>query len=278
MAGTKKNTTEYAANAMRAAIIGAHNTNNKKAITKDDAIKSGTTVERFEQWVLLVSNLQEAVDAYVFAKHSRTVAEEDKAVLRSKICPLWYKVAQTGKETGKEAQSIWVCEHDIDSLVGYNEQFVRTIKGTQQATQTATLFRKAVESLLGCRIADNGVLSIADRDTLDNFYKAERNMQSAEKSLNGYTDNDGKHINGILDDIKDIQSKISTSENMLKGLGLSDEDIAKNELLAGMRLALKNLEEAKGTTSKRLTEATAEYEKLKPEAEAVEAKLSMPTV
>ena len=251
---------EYAINAMRDAIIFAHNYPqcNKKAITEAMALENGATTERFNQWVYWVENLRETVVAYCELKQVKGADPKELAAARGRIFAAWRTILKVGEENVFHPNMFLIPE-DIESLVGYNETFMATYKGTQFANTSKVIFRKYVESLLGCRIAGNAVLKDADRDTLAEYYGAERAIDKANKALNG-TDKNTKdgvvtHVKGIIENIADLTTRISDGEAMLKGFGVSDEDIAQNSMLGALRANLRELEASKVSAEKSRKEA-----------------------
>lgn len=263
----------YPVNAMRTAIISAHKLNNKSAISKDDAIKGGTTEERFEQWVQWVADLREIASAYVVLKHSRLATKKEKDTARGKIFPAWRSILAVGEEDVFH-KNMFVTEHDVDSIVGYAETFVATSKGTAHSVQSPILFRKKIETLLGCRIAGNAILDDDQRDTLAEFYGAQKTLKNAENRLNGTEDKNGKHIPGVLDIIDTLGKEIKNMKALLTGLGVSEDDISKNATIMGMEERLEELKKEQKTLETSKKNATDTITKLEPKAKAIEDTLN----
>lgn len=246
---------EFAINAMRDAIIDAHNYPkcNKKAITESDAIENGATSERFNQWVYWVESLRETVVTYCELKQIKGTDPKELASAKGRIFAAWRTILKVGEENVFH-KNMFVIPEDIESLVGYNETFMATYKGTQFANTTKITFRKYVESLLGCRIAGNAVLKDADRDVLAAYYGAERTIEKANKALNGSdkTSKDGvtTHTKGIIENIADLTVRIDDGVKMLKGFGMEDDAIAENPLIATLRASLRELEAEKVSAEK----------------------------
>ncbi len=264
---------QYAVNAMRTAIISAHKLCNKSAITKDDAIKGGTTEERFEQWIQWVKDLRDVAAAYVVLKHSNTATKQEKDIARGKIFPAWRSILAVGEENVFH-KNMFVTEHDVDSIVGYAETFVATVKGSAQSVQSPILFRKKIETLLGCRIAGNAVLNDEQRDTLAEFYGAQRTLKNATNRLNGTEDKDGKHIPGILDTIKALTKELDDMKTLLTGFGISEEEIAKNATIANMRTRLDELKEEQKTVESSKKKAEETIARLGAKAKEIEDSLN----
>lgn len=267
----------YAVNAMRKAIIAAHKTNNKKAITVEMALAGDATEERFNQWVQWVQDLRDVTVDYIVLKHKKSATDKELEVARGRIFPAWRTILKVGEEDIFH-KNMFIRKEDIDSIVGYAETFMATSKGTAMAVTGKLVFRKQIEALLGCRMAGNSVLKDADRDCLQNYYSAQRTLQNVAKRLNGSNDKDGKHEPGILDNIKATEQRIKDGETMLKVLGVADAEIENHPLLTGMRNALKDLQNQKKQcedaqknaekTTKELVDRVEQIEDLLNEIEA----------
>lgn len=254
------NQSAYAVNAMRGAIIAAHQTNNKKAIDRVTALAGGATDERFDQWVLWVDSLRDVVCEYVKLKHLKASTPQQLASARGAIFPRWRSILRVGEES-KFHRNMFVREEDIDSLVGFCERFIATDRGTQMTCTTKMIFRKYVESLLGCRIAGNALLSDADRDDILTYSSATKTVESISKRLDGYYTDKGEHVKGIKEKIADAEKDVNEKEAVLKEAGVDSDKIAN--ILAGYSLALKQLEKDKQSAEKALKEANETVNRLK---------------
>jgi arylsulfatase A-like enzyme len=167
-------------NAMRPAIVAAHNGGNRKAINKDMIDGAGIDNAYFIMWQADVRKLQETVWDYVQKKkNSRfdaTITDDDIFASRERIYPKWKEILQVGEEN-KDSKELHVSERDVEDLVGFCWDFMATTNGTVEHKTTEQIFRKKVESLLGCAIARNAILDDKDRDTLDTYYKAQNRIQ-----------------------------------------------------------------------------------------------------
>lgn len=172
----------YNFNSMRPAIVAAHNQGNRKAINKDIVDGAGIDNAHFIQWQADVKALQDTVWDYVQKKkNARFDSSIDEGVLyaaRNRIFPKWKEILAVGEKDSK-AKELHVDEADVEDLIGFAWDFMATTKGTAEVKTTDQIFRKKVESLLGCAIAKNAVLDDNDRDTLSQFYAAQRSIQKA---------------------------------------------------------------------------------------------------
>lgn len=169
----------YNINAMRPVIVAAHGAEycNSKAITKEMVLGAGVDISYFTKWQGDVNALRDTVCEYVKLKHDNSAKDEDVYAARERIFPKWKTILEAG-ENSKEAKELHVTPYDVDSLVGYAEQFMATSHGTAITYTTQQIFRKYIEALLGCRIAQNAVLSDKDRDILQTYYSAQRRIQN----------------------------------------------------------------------------------------------------
>ena len=160
---TSTKPSEYAINAMRPALIGAHKLNNKKAITQQDAIMAGVSEDKFREWCDKCESCRQLVEEYCKLKQVQSVEQEKLTLAYGRLFPAWRELVACGAE--KDFHKNWfIRKEDVDSLVGYNETFIATDMGTQFGNATPVIFRKKVESLIGCRIAANEVMNNKDRD------------------------------------------------------------------------------------------------------------------
>ncbi len=258
---------------MRSAIAAAHQTGNKKAIVLETAIAGGATEEDFQQWIEWVQNLRDVTVDYVVLKHKQSTTEAELKLALGRIYPAWRTILKVGEEN-KLHKNMFIRKDDVSSIVGYAETFITTTKGTAQTVTSKLVFRKQIEALLGCRMAGNAVLKDADRETLQEYYSAQNTLKNAEKRLNGVTSDKGEHTPGILDTIKATEKNITDGEKMLRDLGINEEEISKNPLLAGYRARLKDLLAQKKQAEDSKKKANETIKKLSERVEQIENTLN----
>ena len=266
------NQSAYAVNAMRGAIIAAHQTNNKKAIDRVTAIAGGATDERYDQWVLWVDSLRDTVCEYVKLKHLQKTTQQQLDSARGAIFPRWRNILRVGEES-RFHRNMFVRKEDIDSLVGFCERFIATDRGTQMTCTTKMIFRKYVESLLGCRIAGNALLSDADRDDILTYGSATKTVESTLKRLEGYYTDDGNHVEGIKQKISTLEKILAKNKETLERAKHTPEEIA--ELTAGDSLTLKQLQKDKQSAEKTLKEAKETVNRLKDRVDRINDTLNL---
>lgn len=240
----------YNINAMRPVIIKAHGADycNSKAITKEMVVGAGVDMSYFVKWQSDVDALRETVCEYVKLKHDSSAKDEVVYASRERIFPKWKTILEAGENT-KEARELHVTPYDVDSLVGYAEQFMATSRGTMITFTTKQIFRKYVEALLGCRIAQNAVMTDGDRDTLQAYYSAQRRIQNC------------------IDAASELKTQKESYELMKKD--------AENEpmFLAFIDRKIKEVEEQEKANNESRTKADEALAKVSKDAKAIEQKI-----
>lgn len=240
----------YNINAMRPVIVVAHGADycNSKAITKEMVVGAGVDLGYFTRWQSDVNALRETVCEYVKLKHDTSAKDEDVYSARERIFPKWKTILEAG-EGSKTTKELHVTPYDVDSLVGYAEQFMATSRGTMITYTTKQIFRKYVEALLGCRIAQNAVMSDSDRDTLQAYYSAQRRIQNC------------------IDTASDLKTQKTNYMLMKKD--------AENEpaFLAFIDRMIKTVEEQERANEESRTKANEALAKVSKDAKAIEDKI-----
>lgn len=179
----KKSITNF--NALRPVIVEAHRAGNHKAINKDMVSGAGIDSEYFNAWCQDCNKLRLTVADYVLKKRAVKygyqignvdVTADDVASAREAIFPKWKEILQVG-EASKDTKELKVDVDDVEDLIGFVWDFMDSGKGTVETIVTEQMFRKKVESLLGCAIAKNAVLEDGDRDKLSAYRSAEKTIQ-----------------------------------------------------------------------------------------------------
>lgn len=227
----------YNINAMRPVIVTAHGADycNSKAITKEMVIGAGVDNAYFVKWQSDVNALRDTVCEYVKIKHDVNAKDEDVYAARERIFPKWKAILETG-EADKTSKELHVTPYDVDSLVGYAEQFMSTSRGTMITYTTKQIFRKYVEALLGCRIAQNEVLSDDDRDTLQVYYSAQRSIQKCiDKASELKTQKESYEL--MKKDAENEPGFLAYIDRMIKGIEEEEKANEENRNGANERLA-----------------------------------------
>lgn len=265
-----KSEQSYAVNAMKTALVVAHQNNNSHAITKQEAMCGGATEERFDQWVLWVDDLRNRCAEYVKVKHQFDATPQEIARRYGAIFPAWRSILKVGEESVL-APKMFVREDDVVSLVGFCEVFVGTAVGTQMSVQSKLTFRKLVESLLGCRMAANAILTDDERDDIKSYESAKRTVKKCIERLNGKEDKEGRLVPGLIGNIVMMESTISELETMFAGK-LTTEELEK--VLKSPKEKLDQLKKDKDSAESTKKDAEETIERLKDRIEALYATIN----
>lgn len=236
----KKTTTNF--NALRSVIIEAHKGGNRKAISKDMVSGAGIDNEYFVMWCNDCNKLRKIVADYVLLKRAkkygyqisgRDVTDAAIKTAREGIFPAWKEILATG-EKSKDARELRVDVDDVEDLVGFVWDFMDSGRGTVEHIVTENIFRKKVESLLGCAIAKNAVLEDGDRDTLTAYRSAEKRIQSAK------------------DEIAELKTQTESLETLKKSLPTTEKKFAEylNRQIAAIQDEITAKTEAKAKAEK----------------------------
>jgi len=176
----------YNFNSIRPLIVIAHNTGNKKPINKDMVDGAGIDTRYFSQWQADVKALQKTVEDYVDKRKNgrfdAKITEGDIYAARERIFPKWKEILHC-VEKEKTARELHVNEADVEDLIGFAWKFMDSGVGTAECHVDDKQFRRQVESLLGCMIAEREILTDKERDTLDRYLRATKKIQTCIDTL-----------------------------------------------------------------------------------------------
>jgi len=252
---------DYSWNAIRPAIILAHNTGNRKALNEPTCAKVKVSKESLEQWKHVCKNLQATVWDYVLIRRSPEASAQEVEKKRSAIFPAWKEIIKNG-EASIFHNRLHLLEADIEDLIGFAWVFLATEKGTVTASETEELFRKKVESLLGCLIARNNLMTEAEAEVVTNYYRTAREIKKLKDTINGKGDRVG-----LTKEIANLQSTHDRQKAILKQLG-AEEDIAE-KMLNTIANMLQEKRDQKEEAEKKLKEAEKALPELKEKANAI---------
>ena len=240
----------YNYNAMRPALVAAHNSGNKKAIDGTMVDFLGIQTAQFEEWkkdckalYVLVKEYLDLFRAPADAYCPEHVAKMDG--VRGKMFPVWATLLSTG-EKSKECRELHIVpEHDIPTIIGKAEKniFVEEV-GSVPAHVGEEVFRKIVETEVGYRIAQNGMLSEEDRDTITTF-------QSAQKTV--------KRCNEIGEE---LFKEFSKAKANLEKFGSASEEIKAvfNSIMKDAQAAMEENKKRKEDAQKTVNELKDTYD------------------
>ena len=241
--------------AMRPALVAAHNDGNTKAINDQRISDLGIDTTAFNMWKSEVKLIHNECKAYVTLKKNgrfdSTITAEQIAEARERIYPLWKKLLGFG-EKSKYEKELKCQESDVEDLIGFAWEFFNTGKGTAEVCTKDSVFRKKVESLLGCVIARNEVLSADDREILNRYQRAIRKQAQAK------------------DTIAELEKKIETFNTTLAGIGESE---AMEPFRAYVQKQIKSVQDDIDAAKAKQFDAEAEEKKTKEKAQELQNKM-----
>lgn len=242
-----------AKSAMHDALVVAHNSGNKKAITADVATGAGVGAADFEAWKSDVNALREVVWAYVVKKNEARcdskVTDAQLKASRNLIFPKWKEVLSGGEKRCLE-KTMHVDPVDVEDLIGFCWDFMATTEsGTIQTKVGELVFRRKVESLVGVIMAKNEILNDDDRDTLTKYYGYQRTITQK-------------------------LTTISEHEKLKKTYILTrDTNKGEKEFVKYLNNMIKDEEKAIKDAQNDMEEAEKERDKIAEKAQAIEARI-----
>ena len=250
----------YNINAIRQALIQAHNSGNKRNLTRDFLEGAGIQGEYFTYWQNTVEVLRTKVVAYVDLawnqKFDSKITKEQLAEAREAIYPAYKDILSQG-EPDKETKKLHVDETDVERLIKFAWNFTAMGGATSMIHVDKKHFRLEVEKLLGCIIAKGEILTDSERDKLTKYNKAVRTVEKSEKEK---TD--------LQERIKFLDATIAAKVavmNELKVPAEKQEELLKeyNEIKTSSAAKIKDLDEKISSNSATVNELSADVKKIR---------------
>lgn len=266
---------EYAINAMRTAIINQSLNGANRAITKDDAEKSGATEERWTQWKLWVADLRLAACEYGDLQADRNYADGCAALKMAEnaVWKRWRSILKVGEENLFHP-NMFIRRTDVEKITTFASNVCYVYvpgKGKVSARTGENAFRKYVEQFLATRIAGNEILSDADRDVIKGYNSAVSAEKKWNDVLSGYTAGD-KMIMGLYEQKEAAEKKVAEISAALESAGVG-ADVIKN-VTAPQTEAMKKIVDDIKTAEKNKATAEKTQAELKEKYDAISALLN----
>lgn len=270
----KEQDNRYAANAMRAAIIAQSLNGINHAITKEEALLSGTTEERWQQWKQWVGTLRQLACEYGELQADKNVPEEGKLMksARNKVWSQWRTILKVGEEDLFH-KNMFLRKSDVEKITTYacNITYVYVPgKGKVPSRTGENNFRKMVEVFLACRIAGNKSLSDAQRDAVHGYLSAKGTIRKTTDLLKGYKNGD-EQVTGLEELLRNAEHEAKSVEMTLNALKADEKQF--EQAMAGYTAKVKNIEEQVKSAKKSLETAEKKAKELEPAYLEVEAML-----
>ena len=121
----------------------------------------------YSEWVHQIEHtLYNAVQEYIALRKKQRYDSTIKAThlrdARNKIMPIWRAIVKSGENWDSDVR-LHISVHDVEDLVGFGWKFVyRASAGVAEVEQGRQVFRRLVESLIGCMMAKSAYMSEDD--------------------------------------------------------------------------------------------------------------------
>lgn len=256
----------YATNAMRPAIIRKSLDGRTKAIDAPYCEKVGVSKERLQDWKYNTDTLYDASVAY-----SKSLGTDSEEKARNELYTIWKRIIKVGEEDALHP-NMFIREKDVENLrvlAAESTQeyipgigFVPTLRGKEQ-------FRGVIEIRLALRIAGNATLTDIERDTVADYKKAVKVIDSTRKLLFGYVNQQGEEIPSLYDQVETAQAEKDALVAVLKKTkGANIEKLTKRN-----DAVIKNLDEQIEAAQNRLEKALKVEKDLKDDYDKIVARL-----
>lgn len=244
---------KVAKNAMREALVVAHNSGNKKAISDEVATACGVGASDFKAWKDDVNSLRAVVWDYVVKKNNARcdskITAAQLTAARELIFPKWKEVLGGGEKRCLERE-MHVDPVDVEDLIGFCWDFFATAEqGTIQIKVGEGVFRRKVESLIGVIMARNEILNDEDRDILTKYYGYQRAITQAITKAGE-------------------QEQLIKDYKLMKGQAKDEKEFVKF-----LNNKIKEAEAEKAEADKAKAEAESKRDEIATKAQAIEARI-----
>ena len=209
-------------NAMRAALVEAHNANNTKAIDLELCKELGIAEESLTTWEGKCESFRTTVRAFVDTFFNEDVSDEDRKKLEDAIFPEWKRMLQTGEEDLKK-RTLRVDPYDVYLIFKFGTTKVATNHGTQFSIAHKKTFRKGMETIIGLKMAMNAVLSDEERDLIRDY---ENSVALRDKKIVFLEGNDKQK--GAKDQLTASQAQLDTLLADISTLELAAKSVETN--------------------------------------------------
>lgn len=221
-------------NGMKKALIVAHNNNNRSAINNKIIEEAGVSKAVLDVWIEDIEALRKACVKYNTLSHDYSV-NHDKAYkskctkARNEVYSHYKDMLAAGEDTS-DSHNLITSDADVELVIGWALAFGASSVGTTMVNASEYAFRKNVEKLIGCKMAENSVLSDADRDAINAYRKActsYKKYQDLVSTLDKQLDVYNNIIEKCSEDAKDIIAK--SLEDAIKATKAERDEAAKKQ-------------------------------------------------
>lgn len=159
-------------NAMREALIEAHNTNNTKAIDLEMCKNLGIAEESLQTWIDRCEHFRTYfVAPFVDTFFDEGITDEERKELEDKIFPEWKQMVKTGEEDLMHRQ-LHVNSYDIYLIFKYGTKGTPSKSGSQFGIALQKSFRRGMEYVIGLKMAMNAALTSDEQALIRDYENA----------------------------------------------------------------------------------------------------------
>lgn len=248
---------------IKVAIAYAHDElHNKKALSEKDFTEKGLSTMAFQQWEAYVEELRLVVAEYNKLAQDKDASDKAIQTALGKVWSNWRAVVKEGTEDQFNS-NFFIRKADATMIANFAGLYAMdTAVGRQFTTKGKADFRKAVETVIGIRMAGNAVLSDEQRDLIESYEKAVKAIKNYTEALEGKKDKKGTPIIGLRTLVTLAEKDYKKEETFLKKYKASEEET--KERLQDLQTKIDNAKADVAEAEKKLKEA----EKTKEEKEA----------
>lgn len=258
---------------MKDAIIEARKQGNRRAISKADLEKVNVTEQSLANWEAYVEELRLAAMEYVDLTEKQTASDDEIQVALGAVYAIWRRLLKEGTEKEFDAR-FFIRKSDIGRIAHLcGERIHRSTKFNAQLVHAEKAdFRKNIETIIGIRMAGNGVLNDDDRDTMVKYEQAQNTIKAKSEALDGFKK--GKEtILGLKAKKTAADAALVKANEFVETYKLTGE--AKDAYLKGFQNAVDTLKADIDDAEAKLKEAKKTEKELKKAYTALGKKLNM---
>lgn len=244
---------------MKDALVKAQAECNKGAINVAMCKDLGIPEQDFEQWKSYVDGLHGKVKEYLEASHDSNVSAQKLTALEGAVFAAWKDVLKNG--TAEEfSRKFFIRKTDIVHLAGLcGEKFIGTAIGTRLANHTSNDFRRNIERLVGVRMKVCGFLNDEDATTILEYEGAVKTVKSCTTQIEGEK-RGNVEVEGLKTTVAKLEAKLDKMAAFATQYNIEGD--ARDELLGGIKKALKESRDALTTAEKKLKDAQTKRDNL----------------
>lgn len=261
------------------AIIRMHEMNNNKAISKDFAAGCGCGEIAYDSWVRHIDELYDIVAPWAEKFNDKKSNDEELQAIYKAIFPKWRQICRVGEVECNGHNNMFVRESDANYICTKAMKDGVSANGSIDVVAGKKVFRKAIERLLGIRLAQNAITTEAEYDLIRAYEKAVSNKEKAENRLDGYTKG-GKEVPGLRAALKDAEKVLEDMKQLVINTPKTEEEraeakknIDQNPIIGAYAKAVADINSQIGQAEKQLKNAETFIKEKKKEYLAIMAKI-----